>query len=140
MAKLCSQMSGRPMARASESNGGVTMRVARIYTGEDGESHFGQLELSYTEMVDRVVPVMGAAKGVEFRRSPAGSFFDWHQAPTRMYMVTLVGRVEFGVSGGETRIFEVGDVLLAEDVSGNGHTTRAIGEWVRIAVALPPTT
>ena len=77
---------------------------------------------------------------MEFRRSPAGSFFDWHQMPTRMYMVTLVGRVEFGVSGGETRIFEVGDVLLAEDVSGNGHTTRAIGEWVRIAVALPPTT
>ena len=45
------------------------MRVARIYTGEDGESHFGQLELSYTEMVDRVVPAMGPAKGVEFRRS-----------------------------------------------------------------------
>ena len=115
------------------------MRVARIYTGEDGESHFGSLELSYTEMVDRVVPAMKAATGVEFRRSPKGSFFDWHQAPSRMYMVTLAGQVEFGV-GGETRIFDVGDVVLAEDVSGKGHTTRALGEWVRIAVALPPTT
>ncbi len=60
------------------------MRVARIYTGEDGESHFGPLELSYTEMVDRVVPAMGAALGVEFRRWPNESFFDWHQAPMRM--------------------------------------------------------
>jgi len=116
------------------------MQVVRIYTGEDGESHFGTLELSYTEMVDRVVPAMGPAMGVEFRRSPEGSFFEWHQAPMRMYMVTLGGQVEFGVGSGETRIFDVGDVLLAEDVSGKGHTTRAIGEWVRIAVALPPTT
>ena len=71
---------------------------------------------------------------VEFRRAPDGSFFDWHQAPT------LGGGVEFGLDGGETRIFEVEDVLLAEDVSGKGHTTRAIDERVRIAVALPPTT
>ena len=114
------------------------MKVARLYTGPDGESHFGKLELSYTEMVDRVVPAMAAATGVEFRRSPDGSFFDWHQAPTRMYMVTLAGEVEFGVAGGETRTFQVGDVLLAEDLSGSGHTTKAIGEWVRIAVSLPP--
>ena len=28
-------------------------------------------------------------------------------------------------------------VLLAEDVTGGGHTTRCIGEWVRVTVVIP---
>ena len=113
-------------------------QVARLYSGEDGESHFGELELSYTDTVERVVTAMGPAKGVEFRRSPAGGFLDWHRSPLRQYMVTMEGRVEFAIGDGTKRIFEPGDLLLVEDVTGRGHTTRAIGEWVRIAVAIPP--
>ena len=60
------------------------MQVASLYTGEDGQSHFGSLELSYTEMVDSIVPKVAVATGVEFRRSPAETFFDWHCSPSRM--------------------------------------------------------
>ena len=113
------------------------MQVARLYTGEDGQSHFGELELSYTVMVDSIVPKVARATGVEFRRSPDGTFFDWHPSPMRMYMVSLAGQVEFATKDGEKRLFNPGDVLLVEDVAGGGHSTRCIGEWVRITVAIP---
>ncbi len=113
------------------------MQVARLYTGEDGQSHFGNLELSYTDMVDSIVPKVARATGVEFRRSPDGTFFDWHPSPMRMYMVSLAGQVEFAIKDGEKRLFNPGDVLLVEDVTGGGHTTRRIGEWVRVTVAIP---
>ena len=113
------------------------MQVARLYTGDDGESHFGDLQLSYTVMVDRIVPEVMPATGVEFRRSPDRTVFDWHRAPLRMYMVTLDGAVEFATGDGPKRIFYPGDVLLVEDETGRGHTTRCIGEWLRITVAIP---
>ncbi len=84
------------------------MQVARLYTGDDGESHFGDLELSYTLMVDRIVPKVMPATGVEFRRSPDRTFFDWHRAPMRMYMVTLDGAVEFATGDGTKRVFTRG--------------------------------
>ena len=40
------------------------MQVARLYTGENGESHFGDLELYYTVMVARIVPEIAPATGV----------------------------------------------------------------------------
>ena len=56
----------------------------------------------------------------------------------RMYMVTLERRVALATGHGDKRTFNPGDVLLVEGVTGKGHTTRAIGEWVRITVAIPP--
>ena len=35
------------------------------------------------------------------------------------------------------RIFNAGDVLLADDVSGRGHTTRVVGDVTRVSVAIP---
>ena len=113
------------------------MHVARLYTGEDGQSHFGSLELSYTEMVDSIVPKVAVATGVEFRRSPDGTAFDWHCSPSRMYMVSLSGQVEFATNEGEKRLFGPGDAILVEDVTGGGHTTKCVGEWVRITVVIP---
>ena len=63
---------------------------------------------------------------------------DWHHAPRRRYVVVLKGRFEVEVeNGGTTRSFGLGDVLLAEDLTGKGHLTRAVGEdWVWMLVEL----
>ena len=53
-------------------------------------------------------------------------------------MLTLSGRLEFTTRGGE--VFEIGpgDVLLAEDTTGGGHSWRIVGDepWRRVYVAL----
>ena len=47
------------------------------------------------------------------------------------------GQVEFATNEGEKRLFGPGDVILVEDVTGGGHTTKCVGEWVRITVVIP---
>jgi hypothetical protein len=45
---------------------------------------------------------------------------------------------EIEVSSGDKRLFSKGDVLLAEDVSGQGHKTRVIGKkpWRQAFITL----
>ncbi len=52
-------------------------------------------------------------------------------------MITLEGQVEVGLGDGTKRVFGVGDVLLADDLTGRGHTTTVYGDKVRISVAIP---
>ena len=110
--------------------------IARIYTGPDNKTHLEELRLP-PEDVD--ISALQTAAGILFRRFPAGTFMDWHNAPRRQYIITLEGQVEIGLGDGSVRRFGPGDVLLAEDLTGQGHTTRVIGDGPRLAamVRLP---
>jgi hypothetical protein len=39
----------------------------------------------------------------------------------------LAGQMEIGIDDGTTRRFGPGDVVLADDLTGQGHTTRSLG-------------
>jgi uncharacterized cupin superfamily protein len=51
----------------------------------------------------------------------------WHTAPRRQYIFILAGQMEIGIGDGTTRRFGPGDVVLADDRTGQGHTTRSLG-------------
>ena len=74
---------------------------------------------------------------VQFRRTSPEYFIDWHTAPRRQYVITLAGEseVEFG-DGTKVRLYP-GHILLAEDTTGQGHISRAIGGQDRISIFLP---
>ena len=114
----------------------------RIYTGDDGLSHMEEVALPFEPFTDKEgahgqgTP-MEAATGITFRVSPQGYFLDWHNAPRRQYVVTLTGQVEIEASDGTVKRMGPGDILLAEDVTGRGHTTRVIGEEPRFYVIIP---
>ena len=113
------------------------MQVVRVYTGDDGESHFEDLELPYETIADAQVTAMRSASGVQFRKTPSGSFIDWHPAPRRQFVITLDGQGEIGIGDGTKRIFNPGDVLLADDLTGRGHTPAAVGGKTRVSIAIP---
>ena len=113
------------------------MQVVRIYSGEDGESHFEELELPYERMANFELTAMRAATGTQFRRVAPGGPVDWHTAPRRQYVIFLEGQAEVGLGDGSKRIFNPGDVLLAYDRTGRGHTTRVAGDKPRVSVAIP---
>ncbi len=113
------------------------MQVVRIYTGDDGETHFEDLDLGYEAVANAQVTAMRSASGIQFRRTPSGSFIDWHTAPRRQYVITLEGQAEIGIGDGTKRIFNAGDVLLADDLTGRGHTTAAVGDKTRVSIAIP---
>jgi hypothetical protein len=104
------------------------MQFYRLFAGDDGQSHFEQLDQSRTsEFFNATRP----AKGLLFRNDFAPHIVDFHPAPRRRWVITLTGSVEIGVG---TRItFYPGDVFLAEDTSGQGHTAKP-RDWVRAYV------
>ena len=103
------------------------MRVTRLFTGEDGESHFEDVEVPTTSRgAIGALSAREAATGVVFRETPADYCYDWHNAPRRQYVVMLEGQVEVEVGDGTCRRFGPGDILLAEDTTGHGHLARAV--------------
>jgi len=113
------------------------MQVVRVYTGEDGESHLEELELPYEQIAKAERTAMQGATGIQFRRAPVGDFQDFHIAPRRQYVITLQGQAEIGLGDGTKRIFNPGDVLLADDLTGRGHTTAVFGDITRVSIAIP---
>ena len=103
------------------------MRVTRLYTGDDGESHFQEVDVPTSPQGPiGSLSSLQRATGVVFRETPADYEYAWHNAPRRQYVVMLEGLVEVQVGDGTRRRFGPGDVLLAEDTHGRGHLSRAV--------------
>ena len=113
------------------------MQVVRVYTGDDGKSHFEELDLPYEKVAQAERTAMQSATGIQFRRTPSGEFMDFHVAPRNQYVITLEGQAEIGLGDGTKRIFNAGYVLLADDLTGQGHTTAAVGDRPRVSIAIP---
>ena len=108
------------------------MAIYRLYSGDDGESHIEELDLA----AQPDLTTLHSAKGVVFRSSQPGYFSDWHNAPRRQYVITLSGEAEIGLGDGTVHRLQAGDVNLAEDLTGHGHTTRVVGDVPRVTATV----
>lgn len=106
---------------------GGTMRVVRLYTGPDNKSHFEDIQVPLKDS-GKVgsISELYKATGVVFRETTGDYNYDFHTAPRRQYVVNLEGEVEIEVGDGTKRILRTGDILLAEDTTGQGHISRAV--------------
>jgi EutQ-like cupin domain len=118
------------------------MSYTRLYASEDGQSHFEQVEfdLALTDYAPPAPPLelsaMTAAKEWGFMRAPAGWQSDWHTSTARNLFVVLSGDWEVTASDGECRRFSTGDVLLVEDTTGKGHSSRVLSEAESVALLI----
>lgn len=114
------------------------MRVTRIYTGSDGRSHFEDLEVPTTDigrgLETGVLPTTGAI--LRDRSASPAMDMDFHCAPRRQLVITVGGGMEVETGDGTVRRFAAGEVLLADDTTGEGHRTRA-GTDLQLMVFLP---
>jgi len=108
------------------------MAIFRLYSGDDGASHMEELDLESSPDLTN----LHTAQGVVFRASPPGRFSDWHNAPRRQYIITLSGGAEIGFRDGSIQRLGPGDVNLAEDITGSGHTTRVVGDEPRVTATI----
>ena len=101
------------------------IRCVRIWTGPDGNSLFeeGSIDLSHGERGD-ILSDKATVKSISFRETQAGGTYAPHDAPTRQFVITLAGTLEFKTATDETFIVHPGDILLAEDTTGSGHSWR----------------
>ena len=105
------------------------IRCVRIWTGDDGNSAFeeGLIDLPKGERGDILSSTIPVAS-ISFRETKSGGTFAPHDAPTRQFVITLSGTLEFKTAKQETFTIRPGDVLLAEDTTGSGHSWRLVDE------------
>jgi hypothetical protein len=116
-----------PSDAIADDDAGKTMTILRIYTGADNRSHFEdvQIPLKSAGKIGFLSELMQAT-GIVFRETGGDYNYDFHTAPRRQYVVNLEGEVEIEVGDGSKRILRSGDILLAEDTTGQGHISRAV--------------
>ena len=121
-------------------------KYTRLFTNDQGASRF---EDAAVELLPGfAVPPAEPLHTAPFLRG-VGTFWigaptDWrggasHPAPRRMIFVTVQGSYEVTTSENIVRRFPVGSVLIVEDTSGVGHSTRidSADELIVFAVGLP---
>ena len=119
-------------------------KMFRVYSGADGKSHIAEEPMAMKPFTDvegsygEGTPMQTAA-GVAFRLFPPGYVLSWHCAPRRQYSITLSGLAEIEVGDGTIVRAGPGDVVLAEDLTGQGHVTRVIGNEPRLSAIIPLT-
>lgn len=109
------------------------MQIVRVYSGDDGESHFEDLTPDQlAEIVNRV-----GEGDIRLTTRPAPHFLDYHIAPRRQYVMHLAGTAEYETADGSVRRLGPGDVLVAEDLTGRGHIARTVGDEQRYSLGIP---
>ena len=115
------------------------MVVTRIFAGPDSQTHAEQIDVKLTPGGSSgELSEMAKVTGLQFRRQAPNYFQDWHPAPRRQYIViTLSGRGEIELAGGQKIPLGPGHILLAEDLTGKGHISRGVGSEDRISLFIP---
>ena len=116
-------------------------RCVRIWSGEDQNSHFeeGVIHLEPGARGDLLSGKM-ATTTISFQETASGGAFAWHTAPVRQLVITLSGTLDFQTRHGEHFLIRPGDILLAEDTVGGGHSWRLTDAepWRRAYAVLQP--
>ena len=75
-----------------------------------------------------------------FQETASGGTLAWHTAPVRQLVVTLSGTLDFETRAGQHFQLAPGDILLAEDTVGGGHSWELVDEqpWRRVYLVLAP--
>ena len=118
----------------------VTTTITRLYTGADGQSHAEDTEVAWRPA--RLRAELNESESVrvtvaQFLRWPRGFVWEGHPASRRQYVIIVSGRGEVDVVGGRKVQLAPGQVLLAEDVTGKGHTTRVGADEDLVMLLVP---
>ncbi len=114
------------------------MKALRVYTGADGASHFEDVEIALHDQGPAgQISDLWRGKGVMFRQVEGDYALDFHTAPRRQFVINLHGSVEIEIGDGSVRRLGPGEILLAEDTTGQGHISRAVNGEARTCLFIP---
>jgi hypothetical protein len=111
------------------------MIVTRLYSDENGNSHFKDFEIELSDSgeigkLSKKYPV----KNIIFRETSGTYDYDFHNAPQKQFIILLDGIIEIETSLGQKREFRSGEILLVEDTEGKGHKTKSVDGNLRRSI------
>jgi|GEM_PF-916037 len=121
--------------RANGAGAGIT--IPQITADAQGVSHLSTTTLPRAPGSD---PLSLNARlyttDTEIGVSPPGTFIDWHRVSSPRLLVVLAGTLEVGLGDGIVRQLHAGDIVLAADTTGRGHTSRSVGKVPVMAMTI----
>ncbi len=124
---------GTPLVGVAMAQSHKPVMMTRLFTGPDNLTHSEEVAIEFPGGVSKLLPITSG----ELHLASPGNVIDWHRAPRRQYVITLVGHAELEVAGGKKIAVGPGHVDLVEDVTGKGHITKVVGADDRITLQLP---
>jgi quercetin dioxygenase-like cupin family protein len=116
-------------------------RCVRIWTDNNENSQFeeGMIDLGPATGGD-LFSDDSLVTTTSFRETKPGGTLAWHTAPVRQLVITLSGTLDFETREGQHFQLAPGDILLAEDTVGGGHSWRIVDDqpWRRVYIVLAP--
>jgi len=105
------------------------LRIKRVSAGPDGKSRLDVIELPVVAgEPGRSITSRVYATDVELGYGMPGNFIDWHRVTTPRFWILLQGAFDFGTGDGKVHRLVAGDIVLAADTTGQGHTSRNVGD------------
>ena len=102
------------------------MKMIRLFSGNDGQSHLEDVEIELKPIHVAYFSDAFATNNIKFGTISGVDEIPWHTQAEAAYIIILKGAMELEVGDGTKRIINTGDILLAEDTVGQGHITRSI--------------
>ena len=107
------------------------MKLVRIYTGDDNESHIEvHDQKEYFEFTERnnTRTKIQDVDGICFAHRKTDSPVKFHTPARQQYALYLSCTVEIGLGDGSSIVMEPGDILVAQDTTGHGHSSKVLKE------------
>jgi hypothetical protein len=113
------------------------VKVVYLYSGNDGQSHFADCEVTAVQSALGATSLPLQALEVSVRDTEGGpTSVDFRPAPRRQLVILLQGQVAYFCGDGSRRLLASGDILVADDTTGQGHRAEII-ENPRVQVFVP---
>jgi hypothetical protein len=104
------------------------MQIHNLYVDAQGNSHFRDMEIEWMPDDRTGGRVSKPLPGGLVIHEHSGNYeIPRRAAPRRQYVLGLTEAFEVETSDDAIHRIPVGDLVLVEDVSGPGHTTRSVG-------------
>ena len=103
------------------------MKFTTIYVDDHGHSYFGEVDLPQSGNARRIGARPQDVKYWRAGKMLPGHYKDFHRVEDIELLCVMSGHMELTVSNGERRYFARSDMVLLQDTTGQGHTTRIIG-------------
>jgi len=115
------------------------MKITNIHVDAHGHSYFGEVDLPQTGNERRVSAKPQDVEYWQMSKTLPGHYADFTTVPEPRFVSVLSGSMELTVSNGEKRYFSRGDMVMLQDTTGQGHTTKVIGfePCVSLIIAMP---
>ena len=114
------------------------MEIIRLFTDSEGLTALETIKLPMTPE-DELGHLTATFPAIEAVICETEKHFkqDWHSAPRRLLVTVLAGIMEIKLRNGTTCDIKPGQVLLTEDMGGDGHQTRAKGDACLRTIIIP---